>query len=514
MEYIKFIFLRLFFYFFFLSSAVFAASQGKIKIQDIDTSDYPDVKVHFFVEGIKISSIGSIEASDIQIRQNGWLVPDFTIESDKNIKENKHVFFLLDASRSLSTKDFLGQIKMVKHFLQTLDPYVKVTIISFHDVTQEHCRDVSPQEAILSCLEDVNQKGNDTLLYDAIYEVLQRAKRMDRENPYVFIFTDGRDEGSITILNDNVDLLEDEGTSLFLVGTGQDKTFKKLSRLLKTSGTQVVTIEKSEYFEILESIFHSFENQFYTLTFKGLSVGLASHVSNNTLAVNINNSRFQAGDQEIFFINHLSGIQKIWLMWQRSGYILIFLLFLLVFLYSLFRFYLLDKRSLFLNFFSRGKIKIDEQVSEENKSLYLEGYFPKTSNNFEEEEVLNHRQGMTDVSIYPFQKEPIEKKKILLTGSAELVLVSDDKNIQHRYVLTGKSVTIGLGRDNHIVVNADGISYKHAEIKNINNSFVLFDLISSEGIYLNGKKLLRPRSLSDLDTIRLGNCEFRFQVVI
>lgn len=71
--------------------------------------------------------------------------------------------------------------------------------------------------------------------------------------------------------------------------------------------------------------------------------------------------------------------------------------------------------------------------------------------------------------------------------------------------------TLGNGEFSDVLVSDPGVSKLHARILKIKNRFVLYDLISDGGTYLNGKKILRPRVLYDFDEISLGKTVYVFR---
>ncbi|QIP64152.1 FHA domain-containing protein [Leptospira interrogans serovar Copenhageni] len=70
---------------------------------------------------------------------------------------------------------------------------------------------------------------------------------------------------------------------------------------------------------------------------------------------------------------------------------------------------------------------------------------------------------------------------------------------------------MGNGELSDVVVSDPGVNKQHARIRKIKNRFVLYDLISDGGTYLNGKKILRPRILYDFDEISLGKTVYVFR---
>ena len=77
--------------------------------------------------------------------------------------------------------------------------------------------------------------------------------------------------------------------------------------------------------------------------------------------------------------------------------------------------------------------------------------------------------------------------------------------------------SLGREADNDIVINDTRASRHHARIKLEENSFILYDLASTNGTFLlnaNGKtKLASPHALVEGETIQIGEAEVIFMVV-
>lgn len=64
-------------------------------------------------------------------------------------------------------------------------------------------------------------------------------------------------------------------------------------------------------------------------------------------------------------------------------------------------------------------------------------------------------------------------------------------------------ITIGKAGDNDLVIPELGVSRKHAKIRPDKGGYVLYDLISTRGTFVNGQKVIK-RVLRDGDEIRIG----------
>ena len=73
------------------------------------------------------------------------------------------------------------------------------------------------------------------------------------------------------------------------------------------------------------------------------------------------------------------------------------------------------------------------------------------------------------------------------------------------------TLTFGRSQSNHVVLRDAKTSRQHAEIKLQGHEYVLTDLNSSNGTYVNGEKI-KECVLSPQDEIKIGDFVFQFQL--
>lgn len=93
---------------------------------------------------------------------------------------------------------------------------------------------------------------------------------------------------------------------------------------------------------------------------------------------------------------------------------------------------------------------------------------------------------------------------------AKLVFGPEDANVTELPV-GDREISIGRGKECDAVLNNRKASRKHAVIRRVDGRFVLEDLGSANGTYVNGKKI-RAYELTGDDRIRIGGQEFAFRV--
>src|SRR5215210_6276983 len=80
-----------------------------------------------------------------------------------------------------------------------------------------------------------------------------------------------------------------------------------------------------------------------------------------------------------------------------------------------------------------------------------------------------------------------------------------------RQPLQGAAVSIGRASDCSIPIKDRYLSRKHAEIIQVGSGWMLKDLGSANGTYLNGSRVERNELLKTGDRIRLGDTEIVFE---
>jgi pSer/pThr/pTyr-binding forkhead associated (FHA) protein len=73
-------------------------------------------------------------------------------------------------------------------------------------------------------------------------------------------------------------------------------------------------------------------------------------------------------------------------------------------------------------------------------------------------------------------------------------------------------VSIGSSADSDVRTVGPGVSDRHAAVSRRGREFVLTDLDSSRGTFVNGNRV-HEQVLSDGDRIRIGDCEWVFKSV-
>jgi hypothetical protein len=78
------------------------------------------------------------------------------------------------------------------------------------------------------------------------------------------------------------------------------------------------------------------------------------------------------------------------------------------------------------------------------------------------------------------------------------------------YTLDSAPLTIGRGGGNDVSIEDEYASSRHAQVEARRDGAWVQDIGSTNGTYVNGLKLTRPRKLTPGDVVRVGETELRY----
>lgn len=83
--------------------------------------------------------------------------------------------------------------------------------------------------------------------------------------------------------------------------------------------------------------------------------------------------------------------------------------------------------------------------------------------------------------------------------------------LRNRIPLAGERIVLGRAPDCTLIVAEPRVSRHHAELHREGNGYVLADLGSTNGTYLNGHLLTRPLALRDGDVVEIGSARLVYR---
>jgi len=100
---------------------------------------------------------------------------------------------------------------------------------------------------------------------------------------------------------------------------------------------------------------------------------------------------------------------------------------------------------------------------------------------------------------------PVRSGRLVVAKSRHLAEGSD-------FALNSAQLTVGRGGQNDVAVPQDEfVSARHARFEPRQDGVWIQDLGSTNGTFLNGAKLERPRRLTSGDVVRVGETDLRYE---
>jgi VWFA-related protein len=453
-----------------------AAGGQYIKIETMDAeSAFPRVDVHISAH---LPSKAPIRENSLSLYEDGSRAGGrITLVPQPGPDKRLSLVILIDSSRSI-TKKFLAFAKQsAKDLAKASGPHANIAVYRFND-TVRLLNDFSGNEdEIRKHINSIRRRGTRTHLYDAITDAIRLSDKM--ENGKIVVYTDGKDEGSCITEGALVRNAKDAGFPVYFIFPASTRRTKLLERISNlTGGMAAYRPDRTCMADIFRAV-RSAGAHDYLLSY---TTSLKPDGRLHTIEIMLKQGRVSGFDRATFRTPHerfdvlalLSGNNVLIGVLVLIGVIL--LAAVLVLLYR-------EKKYFKKIFEIEKKLSADRTAPGPDAQAY--GLWRIRTPSMEEDPDSMYENA------WLFQKNGPDAGRKLPIHLRE--------------------VTIGRKRSNHIILNDDAVSDVHARITNRNGAYYLYDLLSERGVYLNGKKLLRPKQLYDWDEITLGETRLIFR---
>lgn len=150
---------------------------------------------------------------------------------------NANLYILVDTSRSLRNSDLKIIRDGIAASMEGLPSDTSVALYTFNDKPQEVLALTSGKNEVRSSLNKIVLGGRFTLLYDTIFDIVQK---IGKNGGVILLFTDGVDEGSSITLEDAAEKAMDSHVSIAGFPVGEKRNENALRRLCKLTGGQIL----------------------------------------------------------------------------------------------------------------------------------------------------------------------------------------------------------------------------------------------------------------------------------
>ncbi len=551
------------------------AAQPPASIMTIDQGLYPEIRLRVATRSphANLSFIKPNEEIEFKVeeiyREKRYNIEFLNIKDLQLEAERLNVVLLIDTTQSVSRSSFRKFIENARFIINTLRPEDRMAIYSVKDRPTLLTDLSGDHKQLLQVLEILRQDGKITRLYDALYSGIYTARSIHESEEeaaaeagktgartITLLMTDGREESSY--LNDEdcleltklgqqlhiplyVLLSSVTGNSSAGYGAGNHRLLRRLT--FKTGGS----LYADPNFQVLAKLLNRwrrFPQSIYEISY-------VSPVSQEAFPGEKVEVRLtlQAGEGEYAA---LSSYRLSWLsypyvksnltiLWPALAFIAVGLFLLLFFL--LFRRHRYSKRGLPRKWAEQPRPLVAEEAAAYPRYRYGQGsdgqdrysaaggqMLPATGGeqqngdlgDFHPERQASYRPIsvseagllMEDERLLYMRQYGYRMLQLALRNARpyrHAALVTEKAPRKRTYDLFLDNTLIGSGRWAHVPIYDTTVSPVHARIRKVNDRYIIYDLLSAAGIYLNDRKLLRPRALRHGDHLRIGRSHFIFE---
>lgn len=466
---------------FFLSSGV-ARAEYSVKINQIDTSRFPEIKAYISVVDDGNKPVKGLFENNFAITEDGTPGPtELTVQSMLLSGEPIAVVLAIDTSGSMKGKAMENARAAALKFVEGLGENDLAAVIDFNDKEHIISEFTSDKESLSRAIEGLDVAGTKTALYDAIYKALEMSSRPGLPfRKVVIVLSDGKDEGSALTIDDGIKKAQLSSIPVYTIGLGPNVDSQPLTRISRlTGGNSLFVPTSTDLVALYDAISEQLKNQ-YILTYVTTALIGDGQQHNLGLSVTIGDSLFK--DERTFIAPRVSEVSTgIWL-WIAIAVLVIMIIALII-------------------------VVVTQMGKSRGEGAEAGAYPPESATMAEPmtmtDSMEEGRRTVRGAAAYPADKTVIMKAEEFLTAWIEITKGPDKGK---SFNLNEERTKIGRTGANDVSLSDDTISREHAVIDNEDGKYRLTDLASTNGTFAAGKKI-STKVIRDGDKIGFGDTE-------
>lgn len=374
------------------------------------------------------------------------------------------VGLVLDTSGSVGERDLERTRDLALALLSELPAGSQVAVLTFDDQSRIVVPRTSQADDVRSALAAVKTAGHHTALYDALYDASRYLRDAPPARKAIVLVTDGKDENSALNLDDGLQVAKDSGIPIFAVGVGRIE-----ERVLR----RIAKLSVGEYLEMGAASGRDLAGRILALPTPPPAVAVATRPAADPPRVVVAAPPLSRGRKALWLVL-LGGV---------------FAAFALL-LEALTR---------------RGRTVAPSLSVAGAETPRAEG--PQV---LDDPLVEDDAYSPTVIARMDTTGEYLEKT-ITLSERPVLIVRGGPRNGQ-LYILNKETTTaMGRARANDIVLEDVAVSSQHCRIRYDGRGFVLHDLKSTNGTFVNDHRVTQ-QALKTGDVIKLGESELLFKL--
>jgi len=454
-----------------------------------------EVKAYVTVTDLNGAPIKNLAKDNFAVTEDGVTISEFNLQE---AAEGLWIVLVMDTTSSMHQEGLKAAKDAADRFVVSMGSADQVALYEFQEESKLLVDFTTDHNKVRNAITELELVDKWTCLYDAANTAVKKAMEIPRGRRAVVLMTDGKDtrEGkpcSAVTVDDMIALAWKYRVPIYVIGLGQDIDEAVLKRIAeKTGGAYWSAPEPEGLTEAYRQVAELLQSQ-YTITFESTGAG-----GDHALVVRVDYQGQQALDAGSFLIPAVPTASVEARRTPKPGPTpaeeetwtdkLPYLLGAAVVVIVVVAFMVLRVRKRRPELFPGAELQ-PETIELEEAPAVVSGreeetaYVPPL-----EEEVT------TDVTGAEFQA------LATLTVLSSMQLPEGES-----WELYGRSVTIGRGADNDIIIPDQPVSRRHAELRYQDGEFYVYDRGSRFGTQVNGVTV-PPHGvrLTDGDQLQLG----------
>ncbi len=477
-----------------------------MKIHRLDADNFPALKAYLSIEqdgtvldNTNPSDFKSVMAEGKDVHVNG-------VSSLEDADENVAMVLAVDTSGSMKKKQLEAIKKAIRKLVSEKKDGDLAALISFNDDVFVNCDFTKDTDEFLPKLEKLKTGGRITVLFKAVYKGLEMLEQEDLPRlRYLILLSDGKDEGVGFKLDDSIEKSKISRIPVYTLGfvsRAESMYLDNMERLASKTEGEYHKVDSIQDIIIAYSVIG---DKILRQQLLKLEAGFDGDGHKHSLEIQYNGSNGETAVKKTEFYAPLitkpepseadsdtapkpKAEPEDKFGWGISDELIsgfsnkLFYSLALILLIALLLIFLLRKKKYAPQPTPQPIDRSPEELPERKQEA-----FPQDEDHFASPPPAD--QETASAPQFPAMKNP---------------LVLHIPALGKAHPLASGTMTLGAYPDNNLVLDTDVISGHHAEISGNGEEWMLKDLGSTNGTWVNGERISGSTMIHEGDIIRIG----------
>ncbi|HEY5536544.1 MAG TPA: VWA domain-containing protein [Ignavibacteria bacterium] len=531
-----------------IPEVLFSQNIVSLNLRDIDFSEFQLIKMYLSVLDTNGKPITNIDSSMFAVLENQTGEKIFpSVNNFYKSDDGIALCFLIDASNSMSGVPLDNVKEGMLHILSELRPQDKMSIAMFNDKFYKKTGFETDRDILKNNINDLETGGSSTELYMSVIEAVKWLQNSELPKRRILvIISDGDDNSSTNKIEDCIKEVKSSGITVFSIGSIKETPYNKntlqnIEKIANTnSGGKYYKIKVPEDMKnIIPLIYERIKEEYIIKYFSHFEVNkeitgqVQVKLGKDTYASDF---KYESPKK---IIKNAPAIS----FWKTKEFLYgsigsgVILIVLLVFL--------------FINVNKKKKYKFEkeqERILREKEAKENKKHFDIMQQDYDS--LLDQLENASEISdsdknkISELEKQLNEAAKLIPGTSPKIdtrrrTMIIESKgnntvNIGNNTVNipnmtnyatltvmsghnTGKSVGINRGEITigrtvgELIINDDTVSRRHAGVYFIEGTYIVRDLGSTNGTFINGQRISHSK-INSGDILKVGSVDILFKI--